>query len=321
MDNVKSDPAEMVSGKLFRNKVSVVILAIAASILWGSAFPVLKISFVIMHIDPGNLAAQLVLAGMRFLLASLLLFTLILLSNREVLKWQKGLGWKLTVLGVVQISMQYFFFYYGLNHTSGMKGAILSSSSTFFVVLMAHFIYTNDKLNRRKLLGLLTGLGGIILVNWGKNFSLDFTLVGEGFMLIAGLASAAGNLLGKRMAKDIDPILLTAGQLLMGSLVLLAAGLPGLKGGDMVFSTSAWLLLIYAAFISAIAFFLWYSLLKYNKAGEIVIYSFITPVAGAILSALLLPGERLSAAMLAGLVLVALGLVFVNRANSKKLSG
>jgi len=80
----------------------------------------------------------------------------------------------------------------------------------------------------------------------------------------------------------------------------------------MTLTPKAWLLLFYAAFLSAAAFSMWYSVLKYNKAGEISVYRFMIPVSGAFLSALFIPGEKLSLFMLAALVLVAAGIVVVN---------
>lgn len=219
---------------------------------------------------------------------------------------------QLFLLGLLQISLQYFFFYNGLAHTSGMKGAILSSAGTFFVVVLAHFVYVNDRLNWRKLFGLVAGFAGIIMINAGARFTLDFSWLGEGFMILSGLVSAIGTILAKRLSKEIHPFVLTAWQMLLGSLLLIATGLPGLKPQAMVFTNRAFLLLIYSAFLSATAFSLWYAILKYNKAGEISVYKFVTPVSGAILSAFFIPGERLTLNMFMALVLVALGVIIVN---------
>ncbi|MCO5385016.1 MAG: DMT family transporter [Desulfosporosinus sp.] len=208
------------------------------------------------------------------------------------------------------------FFYNGLAHTSGMKAAILSSASTFFVVVLAHFVYCDDRLDFRKVLGLIAGLVGIILINSGQDFTLDFSWQGEGFMILSGLVSALGTILAKRISKEVHPFVLTGWQMLLGSLLLIAVGIPGLKPHTLVFSNKAVLLLVYSAFLSAAAFSLWYAILKYNKAGEISVYKFMTPVSGAILSALLIPGERLTVNMFMALALVALGLIIVNYQRS-----
>ena len=193
-----------------------------------------------------------------------------------------------------------------------MKGAILSSAGIFFVVVIAHFVYADDRLDWRKIIGLIAGFTGIVLINSGQHFTFDFTWQGEGFMILSGLASAIGTILAKWISKEVHPFVLTAWQMLLGSLLLIAVGLRGLKPHTMVFTSKALLLLFYSAFLSATAFSLWYAILKDNKAGEISVYKFMTPVSGAILSALFIPGERLTLNMFMALGLVALGVIIVN---------
>lgn len=268
-----------------------------------------------MAIAANDLFAKLVLAGLRFFLASILLFSLVLIRKLTPII-EKRLWMQLFLLSILQISLQYFFFYNGLAHTSGMKGAILSSSGTFFIVVLAHFLYNNDKIDWRKAIGLGTGFIGIILVNYGKSLSFDFTWGGEGFMIISGLVSAFGTILAKRLAQRVDPLVLTAWQMLLGSVLLLLIGFPGLEPHAIVFSLGAVLLLLYSALLSAVAFSLWYSILKYNKAGVISVYQFMIPVTGAILSAVFIPGEKVTIYMFGALILVALGIVIVNRSDN-----
>lgn len=294
------------------NKYWVIFIALFCAVLWGSAFPVLKVSYVELHIAPNDEFALILFAGIRFFLASLIILGIISFILRQRVKVKINTIPQLFFLGVLQISLQYFFFYNGLAHTSGMKGAILSSAGTFFVVLLAHFVYTNDRLNWRKGFGLMVGLGGIILVNWGQHFTLDFSWQGEGFMILSGLASALGTIYAKHLAKEIHPFIMTFWQMLLGSLLLITFGLSGLKSHMLIFTPKASALLIYSAFLSATAFSLWFALLKYNKAGEISVYNFMTPVAGSILSALFIPGERLSPNLFIALGLVALGIIVVN---------
>lgn len=294
------------------NKYWVIVIALFCAVLWGSAFPVLKVSYAELGIAPDDRYAIIVLAGIRFFIASLLIFVLLVVGIRQSPKVKFALLPQLLLLGILQISLMYFLFYIGLAHTSGMKGAVLSSASIFFVVALAHFVYVDDRLNWRKVLGLIAGFSGIIFINSGKNFTFDFSWQGEGYMILSGLVGALGTVLAKRISKVVHPFVLTAWQMLLGSILLIAVGLPGLKPQTMIFTNKALLLLLYSAFLSATAFSLWYAILKYNKAGEISVYKFMTPVAGAMLSALFIPGERLTVNMFMALALVALGVIIVN---------
>jgi len=294
------------------NKYWVIVIALFCAVLWGSAFPVLKVSYEELGIAAGDRNAIIVLAGLRFFLAAMLIYAMIIFGLHKSPKVKLKILPQLFLLGLLQISLLYFFFYNGLAHTSGMKGAVLSSAGIFFVVVIAHFVYYDDRLDLRKFLGLIAGFAGIALINSGENFTLDFAWQGEGFMILSGLVGALGTILAKRISKEVHPFILTAWQMLLGSLLLIAVGLPGLKPYAIVFTSRAFILLLYSAFLSATAFSLWYAILKHNKAGEISVFKFMTPVSGAILSAIFVPGERLTLNMFLALVLVVIGVIVVN---------
>lgn len=303
---------------ILENKYIIFLIALFASVLWGSAFPTLKISYQELNLLSEDIWSKVLFAGFRFLGSSMILFVF-LFFKKEKIKLKFNPLYKLIILGLLQTTLQYFFFYNGLANTSGMKAAILQSSSTFFVVLLAHFIYKNDKINNRKIIGLITGFLGIILANWGSGFNLNFSFEGEGFLLIAGLVASFGTILAKYLTINLNPFLITAIQMFFGSIILISIG--SLKVGlfSLEFNTLSFILLLYSSFLSAVAFSLWYSLLKYNKAGEVTIYRFMIPVSGSILSSIFIPGEKLNIQILFALVMVAIGIISVNYKKKKKM--
>ena len=79
--------------------------------------------------------------------------------------------------------------------------------------------------------------------------------------------------------------------------------------------------LLYLGLLSAIAYSLWGIILKHNKVSNVTVYSFMIPVFGVILSALLVESERASAFKpenIIALVLVSIGIVIVNKFSEKK---
>ena len=298
--------------EILTRKWIVISIAVFCSILWGSAFPVLKVSYTEMQMAAEDTIAKIVFAGIRFLMAGLLLLLGLLFTQRKALKvTRRQLGF-LVIFGIVQTALQYFFFYNGLANTSGMQGAILVSSGTFFTVILAHFFYKNDRMNKAKTIGLIAGFAGIVVANWGQSFQFSFQFNGEGYMILAALTGAIGTIMAKEMAVGIHPFALTGWQLTIGASIMLAIGLPQMQENAMVFTPLGWGLLIYSALLSAVAFALWYSILKYNKAGEISIYKFITPVSGAVLSAMFIADEHFNGQILAALGLVAVGIIAIN---------
>lgn len=297
---------------IFQHKASVICIAVFCSILWGSAFPVLKVSYEELQMVQTDIIAKIVFAGGRFLLAGVLVLLFLLVSNRRQLHVTGKQFLVLLILGIVQTSLQYFFFYNGLANVSGMKGAILNSAGTFFTVILAHFYYRNDRMNWKKVIGLVAGFMGIIIANWGQELQISFQLDGEGYMILSGLTAAIATIMAKEMATGIHPFAITGWQLSLGGIIMLVIGLPFLKEGAMTFTPFGWGLFIYSALLSSVAFALWYSLLKYNNAGELSMYKFIVPVSGAVMSALFIPGEVLNGFIYTAILLVAVGIIIVN---------
>jgi drug/metabolite transporter (DMT)-like permease len=298
---------------VFQRPRNVVLLATLCCLLWGSAYPAIKGGYALLGIDRGDTAAQLSFAGYRFVLAGLLLLGLARAMGRPVLAPALAHWRAIGVLGLTQTSLQYVFFYVGLAHTTGVKGSILNATGTFFSVLLAHFVFHNDRLSHRKGWGCAVGFVGVMVVNLHgglQGLQGGFTLLGEGFIVIAAFVLSAASIYGKGLSQRIDPMVMTAWQLGFGGLVLVLAG--GVGGGTLGgFGWASGALLVYMAVLSAVAFALWAMLLRHNRVGMVTVFNFLIPVFGALLSALFLGEEILAWRNLVALVLVCLGIWLV----------
>lgn len=299
--------------KRLQHKPVVLGLSAFACFLWGSAFPFLKISYELLDLAPDDWGAKVLFAGYRFFLASLLLIlvTTVGLRQRPVVPG-RVLPWTL-LLGLLQTALQYFFFYNGLAYSTGIKGSIIGATGSLFVVILSRLYYRDDLLTSEKLLGLLVGFAGVMIVNLSKG-AMDFswTLLGEGFLLISSFVGALGTILAKELAAKVHPFLVTAYQMFFGSVMLILTGSLASGLGSVVFDWKSGLLLLYLAFASATAFSIWYSILKYNKAGEVAVYRFLIPIWGTILSALFL-GEAIGLSTVGALLMVSVGIALANR--------
>ncbi|WP_417307475.1 DMT family transporter [Devosia sp.] len=289
----------------------VTLLALFCCLLWGSAVPGVKIGYDLFGILPSDTSSLVLFAGVRFSLAGLLLLALSLLRRRPVGVTPRRLG-QLALLGLISTAGQYALFYIGLAHTTGVKVSITTSTSTFFSVLLAHFIYANDRLTTRRALGCVAGFAGVVVVNLATD-GLDFTFafMGEGLIAIAALMFSLGAIYGKRLSADMDPALMTGWQLFFGGLALVGAGLA--TGGHLgQVDWQSLLLLAYLAMLSAAAFSIWSVLLKHNPVGQVAIFNTAIPIFGVLLSALLLGENVLAWKNLAALILVSMGIWLVN---------
>lgn len=289
-----------------------VLLATLCCLLWGSAYPAIKGGYALLGIARSDTAAQLAFAGWRFLLAGALLLAMARLMGKSVWALAPVQWGQLGLLGLAQTALQYVFFYVGLANTTGVKASILNATGTFFSVLLAHFLYANDRLSRRKAMGCAVGFVGVMVVNLrgAQGLDAEFTLLGEGFIVIAAFVLSAASIYGKRLSQRIDPMVMTGWQLGIGGLVLLLGGLAG--GGDITgWSAGSLALLGYMAVLSAVAFALWAALLKHNRVGQVTVFNFLIPVFGALLSALFLGEAVLEWRNLAALVMVCGGIWLV----------
>lgn len=296
-----------------QKKWVMVVIAIFCALLWGSAFPALKLSYSELGIPSTGIAEQMWLAGLRFLFAGLLVLGGLLLIKRSALKLTRRQYGILLIFGIVQTTLQYLFFYVGVSNTSGVQASIIISSNTFFTILLAHFIYANDRLGWQKWLGLAAGFTGIVFANWGQSFDGSFEFLGEGFLLLSAFTSAVGTIMAKEMGKGIHPFTLSGWQLTLGAILLLITAFPFADTASLTWTPLAIGLLLYMVALSAIAFALWFAILQYHKASHVGIYKFFVPVSGVGLSVLLLPGETFTLPILLALVFVAFGIYTVNR--------
>lgn len=304
----------------FSDPIFVMLIASLCCLLWGSAYPSIKLGYIAFNILPEDIASKYVFAGYRFTLAGLLLLLLSRIVRKEKLQLSRPQWTSLIMLGILQTGLQYIFFYVGVANTTGVKGSIMNATTTFFSVVLAHFIYKNDKLSRNKIVGCLLGFVGVIIVNFHTDLlAFSFSFTGEGFVIIAALVFSVTALYAKRLTATIDVLIITGVSLFVGGLVLTLLGLS-LGGRVTHFTLESTSNLIYLALLSSVAFCLWNMLLKYNKVGRVSVYNFLIPVFGALLSALFLGETILELKNLAALLFVSVGIYLVNRVRSVQTS-
>lgn len=284
-------------------------LAVFCCILWGSAFPCIKIGYEWLSI--ASIGSQILFAGYRFFLAGTMVFATACIMERQMIRIRKDSILHVMGIGFLQTTLQYVCFYIGMSYMTGSKGAILTASSVFFTILIAHFIIKAECLTLQKGIGCLVGFAGVILINAG-GIGSGFSLMGDGMMLAAAAAYGASSVFLKLIMHRGTPMAITAYQMTFGGVLLIVIGI--LAGGQIAeLDVKSALLLIYMAFISAAAFSLWTILLKYNPVGSIAVFGFSTPIFGTLLSGIFL-GENIFTLMnLAALLCVSGGIIMVNR--------
>ncbi|MDO5599669.1 MAG: DMT family transporter [Lachnospiraceae bacterium] len=305
----------MVQKKNTLTKTGIVaLLACVCCILWGSAIPVIKTGYRLMEVDAADTASQIVFAGIRFTLAGLLVLIFASIREKKVLIPDQTILKYAVPVCLAQTVGQYFFFYIGVAHTSGVKGGIITGLGNFIAILMACLIVRNEQMTGRKMAGCVLGFAGVVVINlMGKSLDMGFTLTGEGFILISQVAYGISTILINIYSKKVSPVVLSGTQFTMGGVVLTLIGIG--MGGHLGNITAVGVVIIfYLAMVSAVAYTLWSVLLAWNDVSKVAIFGFVNPLCSVILSALIL-GEvkqAFNTGSLVALLLVCAGIYIVN---------
>lgn len=308
--------------KFLSKPINACIAAIICCALWGSAFPFIKIGYLLFEIQGADYYTQILFAGIRFTLAGVLTVIFGSIVSKKILLPKKSSIIKIPVLSLFQTVFQYIFFYIGLAHTTGTKASVINSVSVFFAVIISAVIFRQDRLTLKKAAGCIIGFAGVVIINFSAAGSLDFDfgILGDGFIVLSSLSYAFSSVFLKKFSRSENTVVLSGYQFFFGGIVMIIVGL--IFGGNIsVFSFKGALLIIYLAFVSAAAYTLWGLLLKYNNVSKVAVFGFMTPVFGCILSALFLKEAMTQTVVqvIISLIFVCAGIYLVNiKGNRKK---
>ena len=295
----------------------VMLLAGLCCLLWGSAIPFINLGYRYFGVSAGDTATQILFGGCRFFLAG---FLTILFESvaRKSPAFPKRTSWGNVVkLSLAQTIIQYVFFYIGVAHTASAKGAIIQGLQAFTSILIACFIFRTERMNALKWIGGLIGVAGVVVVNWTKDGGVR--LIGEGFVIISMVASACSTGLIKKFGQFDSPVVMSGWQFMLGGAVMALGGFAA--GGRLVSDNPmAYVVLLYLALLSAVAYSLWAVLLRVNPVSRVAVYTFLQPIFGVILSLLLV--DRNSDAPLlryaAALAMICVSIAVVNRGQRQE---
>lgn len=300
---------------IFARPFIMAILATICCLLWGSAFPAIKLGYQWFDISAEATGTQILFAGYRFTLAGILTVIIgSILAGKVLVPKKKSLK-KIAILSIFQTSLHYFCFYVGLAHTTGVKSSILNGISVFVAILIAALVFKLEKLTAAKLLGSILGFSGIVLVNLtGAGLDFSFQMQGEGMIILSTVCYGISSALIRVYGKDENPVVLSGYQFTLGGFVMIVIGY--LTGGRLnVWTGKGMAIVIYLAFVSAIAYTVWSLLLHHNNVSKVAVFGCLNPVFGAILSALILKesGQNFGIKEVIALVLISGGIFIVQK--------
>jgi drug/metabolite transporter (DMT)-like permease len=296
-----------------RKRDNTVIWAIIACLLWSTAYSTIKIG---LQYD-----SPLHFAGLRFLISGLLIlpFTVRFSVYFALLKEH----WKLVFwVTLLQTIMNYILFYLGLDLVPGALGAVIVGSQPLVTAIVASIMDKSEKLTRRKIVTIICGISGVILISAGRQaFKLGsaIELLGVFMIFAANIAVATSNVLISLRSKGINPLLLSSSTLLIGGFIIYLLSLAFEDIPECTKPAEYWIVLVWLGFMAAAAFSIWFRLLQrpHVKVSDLNLWKFIIPVVGAILSWLLVPGENPEWLTVIGMIIISISLIMFHKNGTR----
>lgn len=286
-----------------RMKLSDWLLVGLLSMIWGSAFLFIKMG--LADLSPYLLVFSRVLLGALLLLAVCLARRIPLPQGRA--QWQS-----LAFLGVINCTIPFVLVAWAQQHLTTGTASILNATTPVFVMVLAHFLTEDEKLTTPRLVGVLLGFLGIIVMMW-PSLKDGFQLRGWGQLAMLGATFhySLSGIYAKRF-KGISSVWVSAVSLLAAAALLLPVvlytGVPSLSAirGQTFFAVA-----MLGVFCTGIAFMLYYRLLQDVGATNVLLVTLLIPVSALFISAFFLH-ERIELTDWAGMACIFSGLLVID---------
>lgn len=282
--------------------------------IWGSTWLFIKLGLV--DLPP------LTFAGIRFVLASLILGIMVLTRG---VRWPRSRAdWTLILIsGLLQFTLNYGLVFWGEQHISSGLAAVLQSTFPAFGLLIAHIYLPYERMTPRKIFGVLLGVFGVAVI-FSDQLSIagQMALLGSIALVLSAVFGSYGNVLVKAYGQEIDPQVLAAAQMVCGFPPLLALGIAT-EGNPFRFhwTIMAVVSLAYLVIVgSVIAFALYYWLVRHMDVTKTMLIALVTPVVAVVLGMIVLD-EKLNWRLFAGAACIISGIgLIVLRKRQKTVS-
>lgn len=279
-------------------------LLLALSAIWGCTFFLVAIAL-------RELPFWWVALG-RVALAAAMLHAAVLASGIPYPRGAQAWG-RFLVMGLVNNAVPFALIFWAQTHIASALAAILNASTPVFAMVLAHFWTRDDRLSARRLLGVLIGVAGVAammglqaLEGLGTQFLAQLAVLG------AGMSYAVAGIYGRRF-RDTPPAMTAAGQMTGSTLILLPVALFAAPPATLAMpGPLAWAALVaLSGFCTALGYLIYFRILRTAGATNLLLTTLLIPV-GAVMLGTGLLGESLEPRHLAGMALIAAGLLVID---------
>ncbi|MGC6529669.1 MAG: DMT family transporter [Candidatus Puniceispirillaceae bacterium] len=279
-------------------------LLLLLSAIWGASFLFIEMALVAM--GPVTLVFFRVLIGSMTL--GLYVMARGLSLPRSFAFWRS-----VFVMGVLNNAIPFYLIAYGQLSITGGMASIINANTAFFGVLVAAIFISDETLSARRIIGVLTGVCGVVIVvGPSELLRFDVASIGQIAVVLATLSYAFASVWGRLTLQGYDTTI-TAFATASCATSVLAVIMLATDGVPSFALTPS--LLIVAIGLGVIgtggAYMLYFRILSLAGASNLMLVTIIVPVFAVTLDALIL-GQWIGMRALFGFVVIALGLIVMD---------
>jgi drug/metabolite transporter (DMT)-like permease len=272
----------------------------ALSLIWGSSFMFIKVA--VRELDP------LTLVRLRVLLAASVLIPFAhVVVGRPAIGAARAAAGRLVVLGVLNSAIPFALISWAETRIDSGLAAILQAAAPLFTVMIATRI-GHERVARGRLAGFLVGFVGVaLLVGAHTAGGLTPALA----VILAAFAYSAAGIFASRRLRDTQPLVVAAGSMLGATILMAPLGLATLPSSVPGWKEIASVVVL-GIVGTGVAYVLYFELIREAGASRSILVTYLVPPIALAYGVLLL-GEPLQTAAVAGLVLILGGVALAGR--------
>lgn len=284
------------------NKKKAVLLTVLAGFLWGTSFPAIKIGLQYMN--------AYTFVFLRFLVASLTMFTVLLLTRNLSLNFNKK---RLILFLGVTNGIAYLMQYVGMVYATASESSLFVNLSAVWVALLSPMVL-KERLGGKKVVGVMVSLLGVVLMTT----NLDLVSLGRGdimgdFLVIgAGIIWAVFVVYNKPLVRESKNMIQSMTWLLLFTLLPLLPTAPFSAGTYVSLPWDAWLAILYTAILCwVVPYYLWLKGLKHISPVTSAVV-LLTEIIVAVATSTIFLGEALTLVSGVGAVFIVVAILLVS---------
>lgn len=278
------------------------------ALIWGSSYLFIRIG--VEQVPPFQLVF------IRTGIAAIGLTTVVYLRGKRLPTDWRSIG-DLLFLGIVNTVFPFALITWGETRIESGLASVLQATSALFSLVVAHFVFVDERITWRKVAGLSAGFLGVVVLasrSTGQTtvgITPAMHLLGQMAIVVSSLCYAVGGVYGRKaMQSRLEPIVTAAGAMLVAAVTTgILASLSPMLGGPAPVAISEFTPRVLGAVVTLgfvntfTAYLIFYSLIAALGAARTSMVTYVLPVIGLGLGAIFL-GEQVDLRLLVGAILI-----------------